>query len=92
MGSTRFTARSSAQPSATGPAPTQTVVELADQRHTEYIKRIDEVLIDNAGNPRWAEQCWNRLRHAYARADGRHREVTGNRVGELIEEGNGNGY
>jgi hypothetical protein len=38
-----------AQPSATGPAPTQSVVELADQRHTEYIKRIDEALSWRAG-------------------------------------------
>lgn len=33
-----------------------------------YAQPITEVRIDNAGNPRWADQCWQRIRHAYARA------------------------
>lgn len=33
-----------AQPSAKGPAPVQTVLELPDERHAAYLKRIDEVL------------------------------------------------
>jgi hypothetical protein len=33
-----------------------------------YTQAIDEVEIDNAGNPQWAEQCWSRLLHAYAKS------------------------
>lgn len=33
-----------------------------------YTQPIDEVVIDNAGNPQWPEQCWKRLWHAYVRA------------------------
>ena len=33
-----------------------------------YTQRFDEVMIDRAGSPRWADTCWKRLSHAYSRA------------------------
>lgn len=33
-----------------------------------YAQAINEVAIDNAGEPRWREKCLNSIRHCYARA------------------------
>ena len=34
----------------------------------KYHQPINQVQIDNAGNPRWKERCWNSIFHCYGNA------------------------